>query len=156
MQDIAGLNPARGSSFFLLRKKELFSGVVVYSALSLRMSLHALEYMTCTRTVHHHNNLNVPVMSEDTNTCTCTVQDMEGEVARLTPTRCEHNSYLGCGHVVRSYICNTTTEQSVTQTNTCTRLTYMYIHIHVHVPCMSKVSEHLMNRERPSSACRSN
>ena len=34
------MNPARGSSFFLLRKKELSSGVVVYLALSLRMSLH--------------------------------------------------------------------------------------------------------------------
>ena len=39
-QDVAGSNPARGSSFFLLRKKELSSGVVVYLALSLRMSLH--------------------------------------------------------------------------------------------------------------------
>ena len=39
-QDVAGSNPARGSSFFLLRKKELSSGVVVYFALSLRMSLH--------------------------------------------------------------------------------------------------------------------
>ena len=42
MQDVAGSNPARGSSFFLLRKKELSSGVVVYFALSLRMSLHVL------------------------------------------------------------------------------------------------------------------
>ena len=40
MQDVVGSNPARGSSFFLLRKKELSSGVVVYFALSLRMSLH--------------------------------------------------------------------------------------------------------------------
>ena len=39
-QDVAGSSPARGSSFFLLRKKELSSGVVVYLALSLRMSLH--------------------------------------------------------------------------------------------------------------------
>ena len=39
-QDVAGSNPARGSSFFLLRKKELSSDVVVYFALSLRMSLH--------------------------------------------------------------------------------------------------------------------
>ena len=39
-QDVAGSNPARGSSFFLLRKKELSLGVVVYFALSLRMSLH--------------------------------------------------------------------------------------------------------------------
>ena len=46
-QDVAGLNPARGSSFFLLRKKELSSGVVVYFALSLRMSLHArYKYFT--------------------------------------------------------------------------------------------------------------
>ena len=41
-QDVAGSNPARGSSFFLLRKKELSSGVVVYFALSLRMSLHVI------------------------------------------------------------------------------------------------------------------
>ena len=33
-QDVMGSNPARGSSFFLLRKKELSSGVVVYFALS--------------------------------------------------------------------------------------------------------------------------
>ena len=36
-QDIAGSNPAQGSS---LGRKELSSGVVVYFALSLRMSLH--------------------------------------------------------------------------------------------------------------------
>ena len=42
-QDIVGSNPARGSSFFLLRKKELSLGVVVYFALSLRMSLHAMN-----------------------------------------------------------------------------------------------------------------
>ena len=42
-QDVAGSSPARGSSFFLLRKKELSSGVVVYLALSLRMSLHVQE-----------------------------------------------------------------------------------------------------------------
>ena len=48
-QDVAGSNPARGSSFFLLRKKELSSGVVVYLALSLRMSLHV-----CACTVHVH------------------------------------------------------------------------------------------------------
>ena len=46
MQDVAGSNPARGSSFFLLRKKELSSGVVVHFALSLRMSLHALQTNT--------------------------------------------------------------------------------------------------------------
>ena len=43
-RDVAGSNPARGSSFFLLRKKKLSSGVVVYLALSLRMSLHAIRY----------------------------------------------------------------------------------------------------------------
>ena len=43
-QDVAGSSPARGSSFFLLRKKELSSGVVVYLALSLRMSLHVHVY----------------------------------------------------------------------------------------------------------------
>ena len=42
-QDVAGSNPARGSLFFLLRKKELSSGVVVYLALSLRMSLHVIS-----------------------------------------------------------------------------------------------------------------
>ena len=43
-QDVAGSNPARGSSFFLLgKKKELSSGVVVYLALSLRMSLHIIS-----------------------------------------------------------------------------------------------------------------
>ena len=41
-QDVVGSNPARGSSFFLLRKKELSSGIVVYFALSLRMSLHVV------------------------------------------------------------------------------------------------------------------
>ena len=45
MQDVAGSNPARGSSFFLLRKKELSSGVVVYLALSLRMSLQAHKWV---------------------------------------------------------------------------------------------------------------
>ena len=45
-QDVAGWNPARGSSFFLLRKKELSSGVVVYFALSLRMSLHVMYSFT--------------------------------------------------------------------------------------------------------------
>ena len=48
-QDVAGLNPARGSSFFLLRKKkELSSGVVVYLALSLRMSLHVCLHIHLT------------------------------------------------------------------------------------------------------------
>ena len=47
-QDVAGSNPARGSSFFLLRKKELSSGVVVYFALSLKMILHV-----CTLDIGH-------------------------------------------------------------------------------------------------------
>ena len=34
-QNVAGSNPARGSSFFSREKKELSSGVVVYFALSL-------------------------------------------------------------------------------------------------------------------------
>ena len=46
-QDVAGSSPARGSSFFLLRKKELSSGVVVYLALSLRMSLHVISWYGC-------------------------------------------------------------------------------------------------------------
>ena len=45
-QNVAGSNPARGSSFFLEKKKELSSGVVVYFALSLQMSLHV--YTVCT------------------------------------------------------------------------------------------------------------
>ena len=57
-QDVAGSNPTRGSSFFLLRKKELSSGVVVYLALSLRMSLHAyltviLYVYMCVQTKSH-------------------------------------------------------------------------------------------------------
>ena len=51
-QDVAGSNPARGSSFFLLRKKELSSGVVVYFALSLRMSLHV--YSSCSAKPAQH------------------------------------------------------------------------------------------------------
>ena len=59
-QDVAGSNPARGSSFFLSRKKELSSGVVVYFALSVRMSLHVHHDMymyACAKPCIH--NLNV-------------------------------------------------------------------------------------------------
>ena len=60
-QDVAGSSPARGSSFFLLRKKELSSGVVVYLALSLRMSLHIYTLYTLVSTVHVMHTVHIHV-----------------------------------------------------------------------------------------------
>ena len=114
-QDVAGSNPTRGSSFLLLRKKELSSGIVVYFALSLRMR-----------------------------TCTCTCTYMPGHPVQLMKPAIGQNASCALGTVclraahslgscVVDYSCTCTHVHVHVHENG-----YACTHIHVHVHCICR------------------